>query len=130
MQNYGYRFIKEIISFNKEKRGKNTKKADTYKATHQLLKDGLSVEEISHKRGLSPTTVYSHLAKLYETGAEIDLHQFVSKADIDAVRAARGKLNGTDKLKPYFEHFEQAMDYGTIRLALTILDNEELQLKK
>ena len=125
MQNYGYRFIKEIIAFGKEKREKKkTRKGNTHQETFGLYQQGLSVEEISEKRGLSTTTIYSHLAKLYDSGEKIDLHQFVTAADLEAVKKAKETLDSPTTLKPYYEHFQEAIDYWTIRLALTILEKE------
>src|SRR5690606_9096790 len=47
MQNYGYRFIKEIIAFSKQKREKKkTKNGNTYKATLELYQQGLDIEEM------------------------------------------------------------------------------------
>jgi len=126
MQDYGYQFIKEIIAFSKEKREKKkSKKGNTHKVTYELYKEGLSVEEISKKRELASTTVYSHLAKLYADGKDIDLNKFLSKADLDAVKKARVELEDPKTLKPYYEHFNEALDYWTIRFALTVLEKEE-----
>jgi len=126
MQDYGYQFIKEIIAFSKEKREKKkSKKGNTHKVTYELYKEGLSVEEISKKRELASTTVYSHLAKLYADGKDIDLNKFLTKADLDAVKKARVELEDPKTLKPYYEHFNEALDYWTIRFALTVLEKEE-----
>ena len=126
MQNYGYQFIKEIIAFGKDKREKKSrKKGNTYKETLRLYKEGLSVEEISKQRKLASTTIYSHLVTLYEKGEEIDLHNFVSKADLSSVEKAKKELNDPPALKSYFEYFQEAIDYGTIRMALTILNKEK-----
>ena len=125
-RNYGYRFIKEIISFSKEKREKKSrKKGNTYQLTYELYREGLSPKEISLKRNLALPTVFSHLAKLYETGKEIDLHQYISTTDLQAVKKAKKELENPAALKTYFEHFEEAIDYGSIRLALSILQKEE-----
>ena len=125
MQNYGYRFIKEIISFSKEKKGKKSrKKGNTYNLTFELYQEGLSPEEISQKRKLALPTVFSHLAKLYDMGKEVDLHRFISSADLEAVKKAKTELDNPKTLKSYFEHFQEAIDYGSIRLALTILEKE------
>ena len=125
MQNYGYRFIKEIIGFSKEKREKKSaKQGNTYKETLRLYKDGMSIEEIARARKLAPTTIFSHLSKLYENGEDIDLKKFISEADLQAVRKAQSKLDNIEALKPYFEYFKEEMDYGTIRVALTILKKE------
>ena len=126
MQDYGYQFIKEIIAFSKEKREKKkSKKGNTHKVTYELYKEGLSVEEISKKRELASTTVYSHLAKLYADGKDIDLNKFLTKADLDAVKKARVELEDPKTLKPYYEHFNEALDYWTIRFALTVLEKED-----
>ncbi|MFD2518687.1 DNA helicase RecQ [Salinimicrobium flavum] len=125
MQNYGYQFIKGIIAFSKNNREKKaSKKGNTYKATLELYQEGLSIEEISEKRSLAPTTVFSHLAKLYETGEEIDLHKFVSGSEIEAVKKAKKALDNPTTLKPYYEYFQETMDYWTIRLVLTILEKD------
>lgn len=127
MQDYGYQFIKEIIAFSKEKRTpKKRKKGNTYKETLELYREGLSVEEISKKRELAITTIYSHLAKLYTNGENIDMSRFVDKNDIESVRKARETLDNPESLKPYYEHFEESLDYWTIRCALAVLDKEEV----
>ncbi|HZJ36276.1 MAG TPA: DNA helicase RecQ [Gillisia sp.] len=126
MQDYGYQFIKEIIAFYKEKRTtKKVAKGNTHKITLELYNEGLNVEDIAQKRGLSGTTIYSHLAKLYADGEKIDLNKFVSKPDLEAVKKAKIELDYPEALKPYYEHFEEAIDYWTIKLALTILEKEE-----
>ncbi|WP_037314829.1 DNA helicase RecQ [Salegentibacter sp. Hel_I_6] len=123
MQDYGYEFIKEIIAFSKKKRStKKRKKANTYKATLDLLNEGLNLEEIAKKRELAITTVYSHLAKLYTENEAVDPMKYVSKADFKAIEKAKTELENPEGLKPYFEHFEEAIDYGTIRLALAVLE--------
>ncbi|MDT0649002.1 DNA helicase RecQ [Autumnicola edwardsiae] len=126
MQDYGYRFIKEIIAFSKEKREqKPAKKGNTHKITEELYKEGLSVEEIAKKRNLANTTIFSHLLKLYKDGENIDLHQFVSKADLEAIKKAKKDLDNPGSLKTYFEHFEEAIGYETLKVALRILEKEE-----
>ena len=127
MQDYGYQFIKEIIAFSKEKRTqKKKKKGNTYKITLELYKEGLSVEEISKKRELAITTIYSHLAKLYTNGEDIDMSRFVDKNDIASVKKAREVLDNPESLKPYYEHFEESLDYWTIRCALAVLEKEKV----
>ncbi len=127
MQDYGYQFIKEIIAFSKEKRKpKKRKKGNTYKETLELYREGLSVEEISRKRELAITTIYSHLAKLYTNGEDIDMSRFVDQNDIISVKKARELLNNPETLKTYYEHFEESLDYWTIKCALAVLDKEEV----
>ena len=125
MEEYGYRFIKEIISFSKQKRTRKTqKKGKTYKITGELYAEGKTPEEIAKERELSEITIMSHLLKLYDEGEDIDLNQFISKADLEAVKKAKKELGDPDKLKPYFEHFEEAIPYNDIKIALKIIENE------
>ncbi|WP_405206455.1 DNA helicase RecQ [Aquimarina sp. LLG6339-5] len=128
MQNYGYQFIKTIIDFStektKNKKKSNKNKGNSHKETFNLYKQGLSIEEIAQERKLAQSTIFSHIMKLYNDGEDIDLKQFVSNADIKSVKEAKETLDNPDALKPYFEHFEQAMDYNTIKLALAVLEND------
>ena len=125
MEEYGYRFIKEIISFSKQKRTRKTqRKSKTYKITGELYAEGKTPEEIAKERELSEITIMSHLVKLYDEGEDIDLKQFIGKADLEAVKKAKKKLGNPDKLKPYFEHFEEAIPYNDIKIALKIIENE------
>ena len=62
-----------------------------------------------------------HTIKSYS----IDLNQFIGKADLEAVRKAKKTLGDPDKLKPYFEHFEEAIPYNAIKIALKIIENEQ-----
>lgn len=122
-QDYGFRFITEILEYKNEKpkKGKKKSKGETYRLTYDLYKEGLSIIEISQRRSLAPTTVFSHLAKLYEEGKDIDMKDFISHGELEAVRKARTELGAPAALKPYFEYFHETMDYGTLRVALAIL---------
>lgn len=129
MQNYGYQFIKAIIDFSaektKKKRKTSAKKGNTHKETLVLYKEGLSIEEIAQQRKLAQSTIFSHIMKLYEDGEDINLNQFVNKEDITTVKQAKKELNNPDTLKAYFDHFEQALDYNTIKLALTVIEEND-----
>ncbi len=129
MQNYGYKFIKTIIDFSTEKtekkKRKNKNKGNTHKETLLLYKEGLSIEEIAVERKLAQSTIFSHIMKLYQEGEDIDLNQFIDKEDINAIKKAKEKLENPEGLKPYFEYFEEAINYNTIKLALTILEKEK-----
>ena len=120
---YGEDFIAEIVTFSNEKVEKR-KKNDTHKITYEFYKEGLTIDEISEKRNLKPTTIFSHLAKLYTDGKEIDIYSFVTKEEVEKVRIAKDELETPNALKPYFEHLNSEIEYFKIRLALTILDKE------
>ncbi|MEH6408686.1 MAG: RQC domain-containing protein, partial [Leeuwenhoekiella sp.] len=119
---YGDKFIEAVSSFINEKRKKPGKKSDTHNVTYEMLKEGLSIEEISQKRKLKDTTIYSHLAKLYADGKDVDLRKYIDQSEIDAIAKAKTELENPDTLKPYFEHLNEEIEYYKIRLALTILE--------
>ena len=119
---YGNEFIAEIVSFINEKVQKK-KKDDTYKVTYELYKEGISIEEISEKRDLKSATIFSHLAKLYADGKDINIYDFVTKEEVEQVLKAKEALESPEALKPYFDYFKEEMDYSKIRLALTILNS-------
>ncbi|MBC7747677.1 MAG: DNA helicase RecQ [Methylotenera sp.] len=124
LEKYGDAFINAIIDFQNSKVIRKKKEATTYKETLELYKNGFSVEEIAQKRKLGLSTIMSHLAKLYFDGADIDLDSFISKEEVSQIAEARIKLESPNALKPYFDYFEEKIDYGKIRLALAILEKE------
>lgn len=124
LEKYGEAFIKVIQDFQKAKGAKKKKEATTYKETLELYKNGLSVEEIAKKRKLGLSTIMSHLAKLYIDGTDVDLEPFISKEEVMQIAEAQIKLKSPNALKPYFDYFEEKIDYGKIRLALAILEKE------
>lgn len=124
LEKYGEAFIKVIQDFQKAKGTKKKKVATTYKETLELYKNGLTVAEIAQTRKLGLSTIMSHLAKLYVDGAEIDLDSFISKEEVSQITEAQIKLESPNALKPYFDYFEEKIDYGKIRLALAILEKE------
>ena len=121
---YGDEFIAEIISFINDKPKPKKLKGDTHKITYELFKKGLTIDEIATKRDLKATTIFSHIAKLFLEGKPIDIYQFISKNDVKQVLKAKNTLENPEGLKPYFEYFEEKMDYAKIRLALTIIEKE------
>ena len=121
MEVYGDEFIAEINSFMGSKLNK-PKKKDTVLITYDLYKSGMSIEEISIERKLSSTTIYSHIAKLFSKGKNINIFDFVSNSDVEAVRKAKVALDSPTALKPYFSYLNEELDYFKIRLALSVVD--------
>ncbi|MGY6647639.1 DNA helicase RecQ [Wenyingzhuangia sp. IMCC45574] len=130
LQDYGYDFITEIIRFNKEKVVKKPKvskkgKKATHLETFDAYKEGLSAEEIAQQRGLTLNTVQSHFVKLYQEGMNIQLTDFVSEKEIDAVRKAKETIENPNSLKSYYEYFNEQLDYAAIKMALVVIEGEE-----
>lgn len=119
MKSYGEQFIEEINKYV------FTNKADTYQKTLQLHLKGKSIEEIAKERKLHQTTIYSHIAKLYEDNRIASIDAFVSKEQIALVKKASLVLDNEEKLKPLYEYLEEKIPYHIIRLSLSALKKEE-----
>ena len=125
MEVYGEEFIAEILDFVGSKL-KKPKKSDTHLVTYDLYKKGLSIEEISVQRQLKTPTIYSHIAKLYRDGKDINIFDFITKSDVEAIHQAKIELDSPNSLKEYYEFYNEQMDYFKIRLALSVIDKEVL----
>lgn len=132
MQDYGYKFIKEIKNYEPEETVKVEKssvkkgvKGDSHRHTLQLFKEGLSIEEISKSRKLAISTVQSHLLKLHNEGEKIDLTILVSPSELETIKKTKSHLEAPSSLKIYFDYLEESIDYFTIKIALEILKEEE-----
>ncbi|MGG6231077.1 DNA helicase RecQ [Tenacibaculum sp. SDUM215027] len=118
---YGAEFMEEIKTFLSEK--KRTKK-DTTLETFKLYKEGFTVEEIAENRGLKPTTIFSHLSKLYLEGKDVSLDEFIDADTLALVANAKKVLKNETALKPYFEFLGEQVSYEKIRVGLTILQRK------
>jgi ATP-dependent DNA helicase RecQ len=116
---YGEEFISEIKSFLGTKAGSGEKfKGSTHLVTLELLKKGYEPEDISKQRQLSLTTIYSHIASLYEGGHDIDLTHYVSPNERDKILEAIVLLGEKAKLKELFDQLEGQFDFFKIRLTI------------
>lgn len=118
-QKYGAAFLQAITDFLTE-----TKNTDTYKTTWSLFNRGYSIREISNKRNLQETTIYSHIAKLITDGYSINIYELINKEELDAIRNSMIQIGKTNQLKPYYQYFKGELDYGKIRLALSYIERE------
>lgn len=117
---FGDRFISEIIDFSRENGTKAT--GLTYIETFELYKKGLSPAEIAQARGMNEVTIYSHLAKLFEDGEKIDLLKYIGQEAVnEIVKGAKALgIKKGDALKPLFEALNEKYSYGMLRLAMAL----------
>lgn len=104
---------------------KQVKKVSTYQETFELLGKGLTLSDISFRRGVKPGTIIDHLDHLIET-------RFVSKEqlldlcdkelgdNIPTIKQAFLDL-GSEKLKPVFESFKGRFSYDELKLVRLIV---------
>ena len=114
LEKYATAFIK-IIAKHQDV---NATKLPTHQKSYNLFLEGLSINQIAHKRGITENTVYTHLIKINEMGTPLDLHQFINSSEILKIQQAKKVLENPDSLKAYFEHFEEKMPYHKIKLGL------------
>ncbi len=116
---YGDQFMDAIITFIKKKTDEGMRvTGSTYVLTHQLLKEGLSPTEIAKKRNINAITVFSHLAYLYEKGVDIDIHQYVSEAELQAILSTINSMKPPFTLSEVHEKMKGQVEYHQIRLAM------------
>lgn len=128
-RNYGETFIKEIVDFAREntKPGTRVAKGMTYIETWDLFKAGYSLKVIAEKRDLNPVTIISHLVKLKEDGHDINLKALIDPNVYKIIVTAAQELSirRDEPLKPLFEMLNEKYDYGQIKLALAVWEEEQ-----
>jgi ATP-dependent DNA helicase RecQ len=125
LEKYGSEFIAAIIAFQKSKPAKAKKARETYQETLVLFNTKMSVEAIAEKRKLGFSTIISHIAKLYAEGHISDVSQFVTSSEINQLKLAQKEMESTTALKPYFDYFEEKMEYSKIRMGLAVIEIEQ-----
>ena len=124
LSHYGEAFINEILEYARSKTQPGTRVVNgmTYIETLDLYRQGFSPSQIAQRRNLNELTIYSHLAKLYEDGNDIDVWQYLTKSEYRTITEAAEQLQVTPggALKPLFEHLEGQYEYYKLRVALSI----------
>lgn len=124
METYAPVFLEAIRSFVQPSAASAREKGDTYKKTYELYQQGLSVEKIAAERNLNPTTIYSHLALLFEKGEPIRIEEHLSNEELERVIKAWRENGKPTQLKPLFEALNGEVDYHKIRLALAVIQKK------
>jgi RecQ family ATP-dependent DNA helicase len=95
-------------------------KTSTVEETYALYEQGLTVEEICARRGLTEITVEGHLADCILRGLAFDVSRFVSAEDRAHIERAAARL-GTERLKPLREALPRHITYRMIRFVVADL---------
>lgn len=97
---------------------------DTMEETLLLLRSGMNANEIAAHRNLKAATIYGHLARSIELG-EVEVQQVVDLSEKEIRSIQNAFLNFSDedkKLKPVYEAFEGAFDYGLLQCVRASID--------
>ena len=125
LESYGFQFM-DVIKTHLEE---NRPKLSTYEETLVLLKQNHSLEEIAQQRNMQITTIYSHLAKLFSEGYPIDIYQYVTEAEVKRIREVIQGMEDISVLKPIHEALNGEIDYGKIRLVMTVIAGERVEVE-
>ncbi|MFC1589049.1 DNA helicase RecQ [Pseudomonadota bacterium] len=123
LEAYADQFL-EVIKQHIDSTANPTSSSDTMEETLQLLRSGMNADEIAAHRNLKTTTIYNHLAKSIELG-EVELQQVVDLSEQEIRTIQNAFLNFDDedkKLKPVYEAFEGAFDYGLLQCVRASID--------
>lgn len=119
LREYGRYFLDGIQEFLLAKKDEGMRIAgSTYLETFRLYKQGATVEEIAAQRGLSPITVVSHYAYLYEKGENINIWAYLTKAEAKKVAEVLHGKEPPFKLQEIFLALNEEVAYEKIRLAI------------
>jgi uncharacterized protein YpbB len=85
----------------------------------------LSIAAMAKSRKLTPTTIFNHLERLIDSGAQLNIDYLKPKEPIwQAISKAVSK-HGSSRLKPIFEELNGKVDYETIKTALLIIKTKK-----
>ncbi|MCK5825209.1 MAG: DNA helicase RecQ [Ichthyobacteriaceae bacterium] len=114
-----------FIDVVKEHFLKERSKGNSYKLSIDMFNEGKTIAEIATARKIQETTVFSHMARALDIGMQVDFFKLV---DIETFKLIKKSfiVNGREyKLKPIYDHLNEKVDYGLIRLSLSYLRGNE-----
>jgi ATP-dependent DNA helicase RecQ len=114
-QQYGDRFISEILEFDEQHQLPVSIPSKSQMATLQLHQQGLSVTEIAQQRGFAVGTINTHLSELIEMNQPVALNKLVT-ADKQQVIIEAIKQLGDMTLKTIKDSLGEEYSYEEIRL--------------
>ncbi|HMQ89024.1 MAG TPA: helix-turn-helix domain-containing protein, partial [Flavilitoribacter sp.] len=123
LEQYGDIFLKEIQGFLARNSEQFT--GSTYRLTYELFKQGHPIEKIAADRSLTPSTILSHLVQVYEKGEPVDVYQFISEYEINAVQKTLKLIEPPVRIRDVQYLLREEMEPHKIRFALTYLKREK-----
>jgi ATP-dependent DNA helicase RecQ len=95
--------------------------------TADLIGRKLSLGDIAKARGLALSTIISHIERLIDSGAKIDIDYLKPGNGVfEKIKSAFTACEG-EALRPVFDYLKEKHDYETIKLVRAIMKAEEKQ---
>ncbi len=133
LQQFGNRFLAEIQQYLREnldttevepssyansQRRAVSREGSTYSQTRDLLNQGMSVNQVAYRRGLSPGTVVSHVEMMVANGINVALAPSLPRPDrFTIIEAALDHAGGpAAKLSTVYENVGDDITYEDIRI--------------
>ena len=109
----------------RERSPREMRAGSTYDQTRQLFQQGMTIEEVAQRRGLTESTIANHLERLIRAGDQIDVRPLLPAPErIEAIKSAIEKTGGK-YLSPVKEILGDDYSYGQIRLVWTFLSRQD-----
>ena len=93
---------------------------DTYSISLDMFKSGLAVGEIADSRGMSRSTIETHLVRYISSG-EINLQDLVADEKVEPITNAILKFSESGAISPVKEFLGDDYSYGEIRAVLAAM---------
>lgn len=107
------------VAAHATKTGGRPQKGDTNRISLQLYKEGISIADIAIRRGVTATTIESHLASFIPTG-EINITELVPEQKMSRIIAVIKEVGGS-ALGPFKARLGESCSFGEIRSVMTYL---------
>ena len=101
------------------------KRGETYQITLQLYKQGFTPEQIAEQREININTIYSHLARLYKNGENIQLGRYVKKMEMQRILDVIRDMAEPISAKEIYETLNEELDYIKIRLTMAYYERHK-----
>ena len=87
----------------------------THLVTYKQYMGGASIRDIASERGLKPTTTYSHLAKAYEEGHDLEIEDLIPGQAIDWIDEALREVPEAEGRKAVLAYIAEHYQDGLVK---------------
>lgn len=100
---------------------------DTKSISYNLFCQGYTIDQIAEERGLTTSTIGNHLMSFIESG-NLNIRRLVSASKISRVVSYKRTHPEEDKLRPYFEAFNEEISFMEIKWILAAITSGHINM--